>query len=194
MANYYVVAGMYYPAELYHHGIKGQRWGVRRFQNPDGSFTQAGKQRYGIKSDKQGVKLAKYQEKEYEKAKTAYAREREALNANTEKLNRKREEALSNLNVRKAEKLDKKIAANKAKMKLGDTISKQVLKDIENMTVKDMNREKRIRGASVASSVLLTGGSLALSPHTGFFLISTPNPGGAVRRSRERQALKKINR
>ena len=32
--------------ELYHHGIKGQHWGVRRFQNEDGSLTSAGKKRY----------------------------------------------------------------------------------------------------------------------------------------------------
>lgn len=32
--------------ELYHHGIKGQKWGVRRFQNKDGSLTPAGKKRY----------------------------------------------------------------------------------------------------------------------------------------------------
>lgn len=32
--------------ELYHHGIKGQKWGVRRFQNKDGSLTPAGKRRY----------------------------------------------------------------------------------------------------------------------------------------------------
>ena len=31
--------------ELYHHGIKGQRWGVRRYQNKDGSLTAAGKKR-----------------------------------------------------------------------------------------------------------------------------------------------------
>ena len=31
---------------LQHHGIKGQRWGVRRFQNPDGSLTDAGSKRY----------------------------------------------------------------------------------------------------------------------------------------------------
>ena len=29
-----------------HHGIKGQKWGVRRFQNADGSLTKAGKERY----------------------------------------------------------------------------------------------------------------------------------------------------
>ena len=32
--------------ELYHHGIKGMNWGVRRFQNEDGSLTSAGKKRY----------------------------------------------------------------------------------------------------------------------------------------------------
>lgn len=29
--------------ELYHHGIKGMRWGVRRFQKEDGTLTNAGK-------------------------------------------------------------------------------------------------------------------------------------------------------
>lgn len=33
---------MYYD-ELYHHGIRGQRWGVRRFQNLDGTLTKLGK-------------------------------------------------------------------------------------------------------------------------------------------------------
>jgi len=33
---------------LQHHGIKGQRWGVRRFQNPDGTLTSAGRERYNV--------------------------------------------------------------------------------------------------------------------------------------------------
>lgn len=37
-----------YNPYLYHHGIKGMKWGVRRYQNADGSYTSAGKERYGI--------------------------------------------------------------------------------------------------------------------------------------------------
>ena len=33
--------------ELYHYGVKGQKWGVRRYQNSDGSYTDEGKRRYG---------------------------------------------------------------------------------------------------------------------------------------------------
>lgn len=41
------------PSEkLYHHGIKGQRWGVRRFQNKDGSLTSEGEKRYSKGQEK----------------------------------------------------------------------------------------------------------------------------------------------
>lgn len=39
--------GTYLDDTLAHHGIKKQRWGIRRWQNEDGSLTEAGKRRYG---------------------------------------------------------------------------------------------------------------------------------------------------
>lgn len=36
----------YYESTLSHHGIKGQKWGVLRYQNKDGSLTELGKRRY----------------------------------------------------------------------------------------------------------------------------------------------------
>ncbi len=35
--------------ELYHHGIKGMKWGVRRYQNPDGSLTEEGLKRQRLR-------------------------------------------------------------------------------------------------------------------------------------------------
>lgn len=62
VGNYY--AGMMNNTggygELRHHGILGQKWGVRRFQNADGSLTAAGKERYYVgkipASSKEGEK------------------------------------------------------------------------------------------------------------------------------------------
>ncbi len=46
----YYVAGIPYSNELYHWGIKGQKWGIRRYQNEDGTLTEAGKKRYNTNS------------------------------------------------------------------------------------------------------------------------------------------------
>ena len=37
--------------ELMHHGVKGMKWGVRRYQNKDGSLTSKGKKHYTDDTD-----------------------------------------------------------------------------------------------------------------------------------------------
>lgn len=47
------------PSYLIHSGIKGMKWGERRFQNEDGTLTEEGRKRYGVHSDKEEKKLNK---------------------------------------------------------------------------------------------------------------------------------------
>ncbi len=46
---------------LEHHGVKGQRWGIRRYQNEDGSLTDIGKKRYSGVAGKSNKDIDKYQ-------------------------------------------------------------------------------------------------------------------------------------
>lgn len=59
-----------YSDELSHHGILGQRWGIRRYQKKDGSLTPAGLKRYGSEANFKKIQRAEAKaQKEAEKAK-----------------------------------------------------------------------------------------------------------------------------
>ena len=64
-----------HSSELYHHGILGMKWGVRRYQNKDGSLTAAGKKRYAKEEYKNNKKIAK---EKYRAAKESADRQYEA--------------------------------------------------------------------------------------------------------------------
>lgn len=97
---------------LAHYGIKKQKWGVRRFQNPDGSLTEEGRRRYGvgIASRKAYEKSARYKAKS-----DAYAlKSKRAIDRydqfKSDKMNRKSEEyaAKASSQYAKAVKLENK--------------------------------------------------------------------------------------
>lgn len=65
----------HYSNELYHHGIQGQKWGIRRYQNSDGSLTAAGRKRYaGLTGKIRKIKDTR----QYNKTKKELAKARKA--------------------------------------------------------------------------------------------------------------------
>jgi hypothetical protein len=57
-----------YQDELAHYGIAGMKWGIRRYQNPDGTLTEAGKKRYGTVENLEAGRTKRQADK-YEAAK-----------------------------------------------------------------------------------------------------------------------------
>lgn len=69
---------------LKHYGILGQKWGVRRFQNEDGTYTEAGKQRYS-QNEKIKNKLVSTFKDKYESDVKAYKKALDVYNSFDEK-------------------------------------------------------------------------------------------------------------
>ena len=92
-----------YPGELRHHGIKGQKWGVRRYQNEDGSRTPEGKLRYSydVVSAKENVKRAR---KDIRKVKKADYPSQEEKKTAVSAARRRKAEAKGHLYIEQAKK------------------------------------------------------------------------------------------
>lgn len=105
-----LVSDIFDNNSLEHHGIKDMRWGIRRFQNPDGSLTDEGKLRY-LGADT----IKKSRTKEL----TPAAYEALEKNPNWNTLNEKeKENAKKNMDKQIKEQVDNEIALMKAKQKM----------------------------------------------------------------------------
>ncbi len=111
---------MYYTSNdfrLYHHGVRGQKWGVRRYQNADGSLTAAGRKRLAKDVNKLAKKHGRYSQEVQDRVNKDLtdeqrARVREASNRFSEELNSSREDhkKTSKLNAAIAAETDRLVA------------------------------------------------------------------------------------
>lgn len=120
------------PDELHHHGIMGMKWGVRRYQNADGSYTAAGRERYGKAVD------------------TAFKPGKDGKASNVEKIARSSNDIVNE--VKKTRNASKKKKSDK---KYSD-LSK--MSDAElNKLINRLSQEKRYRDLVYESENLSNG-------------------------------------
>lgn len=151
--------------ELVHYGIKGQKWGRRKYQNKDGSLTPAGRERYGSKENFENQYHAEQKavltgsKKAVDGAKEINRASREMHNERTRKQQKKADKVV--------EEAVRERARNMSDKELREAVNRLNME--ENYTRMMQNRERIDVGESKASKFMdhtataLTVTSTALS-------------------------------
>ena len=161
--------------ELYHHGIKGMRWGVRRYQNKDGTLTSTGNKRYARDAREQGYD--KYDSESRTYYKTSKKNGRSDLNVDVNRYAREDTERAKRL-VDSTKQMNESIRlANQNSLNRAAKRNKENRMDLSSMTDQELrqqinrellerqyndvfNQKKVSRGREFASNILKTSGTV----------------------------------
>lgn len=142
-------------SELYHYGIKGQKWNVRRYQNEDGSLTAAGRIRYGVgekmrTDDPNDSAVTKRVKRDYNNlSDEEFARKYQG----TKEVYRKRVNRYGDpyMNAPLA-RLGKKLAGVKGKK--ADKYARDEIKKVEASNIVKTNKQKKITKIAAGTAVV----------------------------------------
>jgi hypothetical protein len=175
---------MYKEHELYHHGIKGQRWGIRRYQNKDGSLTPAGIRKLEKFQKRENAALdyrVKELSKNRDKASAAYDKSINKLHDKGTKLLVKRVDKAADMGKGYDYKKDKKFMKIAEKEQMYKNGKKQTMaaydlaldrvntakKTISNYTLDDIVNEKN----EVLKKHFINGGRMVTQYYDNDFMV-----------------------
>lgn len=136
---------------LMHHGIKGQKWGIRRFQNPDGTLTEAGKRKLQAYKDSEATKATKRYDKMLQKNARMASR-----------LQNSKRRASDNLDAKRVNVINSKIELNSLKRKGIEKMKASEMKAITSMSYESMQKEKNAVKKAGARAVAMTAATMLL--------------------------------
>ena len=152
-------------SELYHHGIKGMKWGVRRYQNADGSLTAAGQKRYDRDIRENNAKKKDNRIKDLEQtgpdpkrwAREDLERSKKVIDANSDLVKEFKKLEQVTTPAPKAKKLDLSKMSDK---ELRDQINRELLEQQYNKLFADTSPAEVSKGRTLVKDTLEVAGSV----------------------------------